>query len=315
MKLSIIIPVYNAEKYLHKCLQSVVLQDLEQNFEVILINDGSTDKSLQIAQSFQGQISNYHIFTHKNQGEAISRNIALHMAKGEYVTFLDSDDYYEESCLAKALATIEQDDLDILYLRLKQVDESGNFLQHYADMGLPGKVRCGLRHDRRPFPATVYRKTLIGTTTFPLGIIVGPDSVFNAIVQSKAQRVSFTNKSVYNYTYRTDSLSKQGQSAKAFEGFMRAIREIHTYQQTDCNEIQDAKNYFDKVYEIFVTRIIELNIMPNWSKDNYHQLLTILKELHLIYILDLFASKYPYVNISFLFFKGYQKYQKLKSII
>lgn len=315
MKLSIIIPVYNAEKYLHKCLKSIVSQQLQHTFEVILINDGSADKSVEIAQSFHGHITNYHIITHDNQGEAVSRNIALKLAQGEYITFLDSDDYYEDHCLKTALAIIDQNDLDILYLRLKQVDERGFFLQYYADLGLTPQVLTGLQHDRRPFPATVYRRSLIGATTFPVGIIVGPDSVFNAMVQSKARKVSFTNDAIYNYTYRTDSLSKQGSSQKAFDGFMNAIREIHAYQQLEFEDMTGAKNYFDKVYEIFVTRIIELNVMSQWNNSNYQQLITILKDLNLLYILDLFASKYPYVNNSFLLFKVYQKYLKLKSKI
>lgn len=316
MKLSIIIPVYNAEKYLYKCLQSIVLQNIKsQDFEVVLINDGSTDKSLKIAESFFGVIDNLRIITQLNQGEAVSRNNALKVSHGEYITFLDSDDYYENNALSTALDIISLNDLDILYLRLKQVDEQGNFRGFVYDLMNEGAVSFGLLYDRRPFPATVYRKKIIGDITFPHGILVGPDSVFNALVQSRADRVSFTKKAIYNYTYRADSLSKQGYTEKAFHGFMTAIRELQTCQAMNISENDAAIPYFENMYTVFVTRVLELNIIPEWNRGNYDELLNVLEELNLMYILDRLSDKYLYVASSFRKFKAYQQYLRFKSTI
>lgn len=316
MRLSIIIPVYNSEKHLTRCLKSICNQDVAKDqYEVVVINDGSTDHSLKIAQSFQDKIANLYIITHKNQGEAVSRNAALKLAKGDYVTFLDSDDYYEEDCLKNALAVVDHNDLDILYLRLRQVDESGRFLRYIADLGLEGQVISGLQHGRRPFPATVYRREIIGDLRFPLGIIVGPDSVFNALVQSKAQKVSFTKAAVYNYTYRTDSLSKQGYSEKAYHGFMKAIKELRNFEQLHFVNDETARLFFEKIYTVFVTRIIELSIMPSWDMQRYDHLLTLLSEEKLLYILDSMAEKYRFINTSFVKFKSWQKYLNFKTQI
>ena len=93
MKLSIIIPVYYAEQYLKKCLESVFQQNLKlEDFEVICINDGSIDKTQQILEEFQKKYTNIILESQENFGEAISRNKAIFLSKGEYITFLDSDD-------------------------------------------------------------------------------------------------------------------------------------------------------------------------------------------------------------------------------
>lgn len=313
MKLSIIIPVYNAEQFLTKCLESICHQELDPSeYEVVLINDGSTDRSLNLAEDFRLKIKNFTIVTHENQGEAASRNIALQIAKGEYITFLDSDDYYEDKALSVALELIARDHLDILYLRLRQVDENGGFLGYVHDLPDAGVVSRGLDSYRRPFPATVYRRVLIGDIIFPAGIIVGPDSVFNAMVHAKAERVSFTREAAYNYTYRPDSLSKQGYTQKGFIGFMKALSLIHTYQQ-QYFEKPDAENYFDRLYEIFVTRILELNVMPEWNRDRYNGMVKLLEEKDLRYILTKLAVKYPYADTSYPKFKAYQQYLALKS--
>ena len=316
MKLSIIIPVYNAEKYLTKCLDSISKQNLDQDiYEVIVINDGSTDHSLKIAESFKHQIFNYIIITHSNQGEAPSRNKALKVARGEYITFLDSDDFYEDGALSYALERVARDDLDILYLRLKQVNEKGEFIGFVHDLREENNAERGVHFTRRPFPATVYGRKIIGDIIFPTGILIGPDSVFNAMVQSKAERVSFTTKAIYNYTYRSDSLSKQGQSPKAFAGFLHAIEQLYAFQQKNFAGGGGTKDYFDNVYEIFVTRILELNVMPTWSEDNYNQVIELLEEKNLLYILGRFSKKYPFVASSFTKFKMYQQYLLLKSKI
>lgn len=315
MKLSLIVPVYNAEKYIHKCLESIIFQQLDEKMlEVIVINDGSTDRSLEIAESFQQKINNYTIISHENQGESASRNLALSLATGQFITFLDSDDFYETNTLNTALEIIERDDLDILYLRLKQVDENGSFIQFVFDLQNEEVSAQGLEYDRRPFPATIYRREIIGNITFPLGILVGPDSVFNAMVQAKAARVSFTRKAVYNYTYRSDSLSKQGNSDKAFQGFIKAVADLRTFQNENFKNNKTATKYFEKVYEIFITRIIELNILPTLNREKYNLMVSTLKANHLSYILKRFETKYPGISTYYLL-AMFQKYLNFKSTI
>ena len=96
MKLSIIVPVYNVADYLPKCLDSLLVQDLSQNeYEIIVVNDGSTDNSGKIAEEYSKTYSNIILINQENQGLSGARNTGIQNAKGEYVQFVDSDDYLE----------------------------------------------------------------------------------------------------------------------------------------------------------------------------------------------------------------------------
>ncbi len=326
MKLSIIIPVYNAEQYLKKCLESVFQQNLKlEDFEVICINDGSTDKTQQILEEFQKKYANIILENQENFGEAISRNKAIFLSKGEYITFLDSDDYYDALTLSKALQIIASQNLDILYLKMNHISEDYQFIQSLPNLS-ENEILSGLKHERRPFPATIYKKSVIGEIQFPLNIIVGPDSVFNALVQSKAKRVSFSSDLVYNYLVRPNSLSKKAITEEGYQGFINAITILDEYKNQHFSpENKEAQQYFDKVILVFVTRIVELHILPNLYQPKYKELKKLLSEKGYWHLAKTIAEKYPYFDTSFskmarhqkkLIFKTkvYQLLQKIKKL-
>lgn len=115
MKLSIIIPVYNTEKYLQDCITSLFDQNLlQEEFEIILINDGSTDGSLSICNKLAEKHENIRVFSQKNQGQSSARNIGLKKARGRYIYLIDSDDYLNSGYLGNLLKIIEKDNLDFL---------------------------------------------------------------------------------------------------------------------------------------------------------------------------------------------------------
>lgn len=115
MKLSIIIPVYNTEKYLENCVTSLFDQQLPyDSFEIILINDGSTDGSLSICNQLAKKHKNIRVFQQKNRGQSAARNVGLKNAVGKYVYFIDSDDYLNSGYLESLLKIIEKDGLDFL---------------------------------------------------------------------------------------------------------------------------------------------------------------------------------------------------------
>ena len=308
MKLSIIIPVYNAEQYLKKCLESVFQQNLKlEDFEVICINDGSTDKTQQILEEFQKKYTNIILENQENFGEAISRNKAIFLSKGEYITFLDSDDYYDALTLSKALQIIASQNLDILYLKMNHISEDYQFIQSLPNLS-ENEILSGLKHERRPFPATIYKKSVIGEIQFPLNIIVGPDSVFNALVQSKAKRVSFSSDLVYNYLVRPNSLSKKAITEEGYQGFINAIHILDEYKNQHFSpENKEAQQYFDKVILVFVTRIVELHILPNLYQPKYKELKKLLSEKGYWHLAKTIAEKYPYFDTSFSKMARHQK--------
>ena len=94
IEISIIIPVYNVEKYLRQCVDSVLNQTFKERIEIILVNDGSTDNSEQIVREYEKQYPEVvRVISQKNQGLSATRNVALNIAQGKFLVFIDSDDY------------------------------------------------------------------------------------------------------------------------------------------------------------------------------------------------------------------------------
>lgn len=115
MRLSIIIPVYNVEKYIAKCLDSILDQNLPaKEYEIIIVNDGSTDGSLRVIKNYAKVNETIKVFDKENGGAGSARNYGVHYARGNYIYFIDPDDYLTSTCLNKMLDTCEDYNLDIL---------------------------------------------------------------------------------------------------------------------------------------------------------------------------------------------------------
>ena len=129
-KFSIVIPVYNVEDYIERCLESIKKQTFK-DYEVIVVNDGTKDNSMEIVKKYS-----YTIINQKNQGLSMARNNAVKKAKGEYLIFLDSDDYWDKDLLNEINKSLDNDP-DLVRFQIKQVDEKGNFI-YYNEEGFKG---------------------------------------------------------------------------------------------------------------------------------------------------------------------------------
>ena len=124
MKLSIVIPCYNMQEYLPACLNSLVEQDISSNdLQIILVNDGSIDQTLQIAQNYAEKYNNIIVIDKVNNGVGAARNTGLDHATGTYIYFLDPDDYIASNCLTPLLKLIELNNLDILSFKSTPVKQ------------------------------------------------------------------------------------------------------------------------------------------------------------------------------------------------
>jgi glycosyltransferase involved in cell wall biosynthesis len=126
-KLTIIVPVYNVEKYLGKCLDSLLDQDIPyKDYEIIIVNDGSNDSSLEVAKSYLNIFEDFiYLFTQENKGVGAARNVGIRQANGKYLFFIDSDDYIRPNCLRNLLNCAENEDLDILRYNYVAVRDNG----------------------------------------------------------------------------------------------------------------------------------------------------------------------------------------------
>ena len=109
MKLTIVIPAYKVEKYIAKCIQSCLNQDVpEKEYEIVVVNDGTPDKSAIIAKEFAAKHANIKVIDQDNQGLSVARNTGIHYSKGDYIWFVDSDDYIADNCLARIIHLIRK---------------------------------------------------------------------------------------------------------------------------------------------------------------------------------------------------------------
>ena len=127
--ISVIIPIFNAEKYLSKCLNSIIRQTFE-NIEIICVNDGSTDNSLNILNKYSKKDDRIKVFSIENHGQGFARNLGLSKANGEYISFIDADDWIEKDSFIMLYEKLKLFDLDILFFQMvNYINSTGELVE------------------------------------------------------------------------------------------------------------------------------------------------------------------------------------------
>lgn len=220
INLSIIIPVYNVERYLAKCLDSILVGNAFTG-QVVCINDGSTDNSAAIIEEYTKQYPNVEIITQVNSGLSAARNAGIKAAKGDYICFLDSDDYWEPNVLGGLKQQVEWEKLDVLRFDYQNVNETyevfnPNKSPRYVDA--KSEVVDGVTYLNTRMGYACYavmyimRKSIV--PSFTEGIHF-EDVDWLPRMMLKAKRVNSTTTIVYNYLVRQGSITKtQGNKDK-----------------------------------------------------------------------------------------------------
>ena len=234
-KISVIVPVYNCEKYIERCLRSIVSQTFT-DFEVIVVNDGSQDKSQEICERLALEDARIRVYYKENGGSNSARKYGVDKAVGDYIRFVDSDDTIPDNSLALMLekATIHQ--LDIVQGANFYEDSKGNktisFLGKeglFTNIEFIGMV---LRAQINTGPcASLYRKELFNDNTFnlPKDVKLNEDKYMNVCLGIQAQKVGLFNDAIiYNYFQNTASTTQSYQftSTKPFEHLYERIETV-----------------------------------------------------------------------------------------
>ena len=228
-KVSVIIPVYNTEKYLRECLDSVVNQTL-RDIEIICVDDGSTDGSLEILHEYAAKDSRFSVFSQENSGQSVARNVAMKCAHGKYFFFLDSDDYLETVALERMAVLADAEELDVVVCGRTIHYERDDLLRE-----LPPKteertpVQSGIAYmreakNRRYYSTTATTKLVLRELvenygiSFPEGMI-HEDALFIFLVFMAASRVVQIPDELYGRRIREGSTMTTPVSHKNVHGY------------------------------------------------------------------------------------------------
>lgn len=208
--ISVIVPVYNVEKYLERCVKSIVAQTYT-DLEILLIDDGSTDKSGKMCDDFQQTDSRIKAFHKQNGGLSDTRNYGIEHSAGEFISFVDSDDYIDEKMLETLHRLITENDADLAVCSAMDVFEGKEVTQvkeiKEFNLNKVESYKYMLRGDGIPSACNkLYKRQTVGDVRFPVGKLY-EDGFFTPQILKKVEKTAVTSKPMYYYFRRADSIT------------------------------------------------------------------------------------------------------------
>ena len=207
MKLSVIVPVYKAEKYLRECADSILHQTMD-DLELILINDGSPDDSQRIINEYVSAFpEKVRSLTIDNGGQGRARNFGIDMAKGEYLSFIDSDDYLEKNAFELMLEAAEKENADIVVCDMEKRWDDGR--REYVKAALQEHPLASAGSSSNK----IFRRSLVGDIRFPVGLWY-EDFEFSAKLLMLSKKTVFVPQPLYIYRCGQESTMNNNNSPK-----------------------------------------------------------------------------------------------------
>lgn len=257
---SIIVPIYNSDKYLTRCLNSIREQQYKR-IEVIMVDDGSTDNSPVIAQQFQKKDSRFHYYRQNNSGPASARNLGIRVCTGEYICFIDSDDVLLPHYFNKISQRLKTDALDVLEINAFYQNENSNNLRKYLHFSYRNKVSDGVEYlshflDENhyfnvvPWTKVLNRKFVLTHHLF-FENVYAEDELWARTVFIYASRVMFLDECLYLQYRRLSSQSKK---------------------KCDESNVKDQKATYYKLAQLYKTHVKrknQLNILLDELSHNF----------------------------------------------
>lgn len=262
-KISVIVPIYNVEEYLEECLNSIVNQTYK-NLEIILVNDGSKDKSIDIVNKYSKKDGRIRVLNKYNGGLSSARNEGLLNATGEYIFHVDGDDFIDINSCEKLIKKAVEDDLDIVIGDIKifskneeriwqdnqmasdEVIDGKSYLKKYYFLGKGTNSVCN----------KLIRKELynVGEISHPLTISLGEDGATLPKLILKAKKIGKIESSIYNYRHNVESMTKKRN--KKIREYKEAFEIVKEYFYKN-----EEKKLFDKYSTIFKFNLYYAEVM------------------------------------------------------
>lgn len=275
--ISVIVPVYNVEKYIKKCLDSIIAQTYT-NLEIILIDDGSKDDSGKICDEYAKKDNRIVIIHKRNCGVSASRNSGLKMSRGQYISFIDADDWIELNYYEKMMQICINQKTDIVQCSYNRVSENkkeeiklkkGIYdSKEYLIMSLSPQTAIGFCHMK------VYNKHILRDILFDEDLMVGEDALFNERIAKNTIKISIIEDTLYNYRINQQSVTKKYDESysKKYEYSMEKNKKYILSNYSDKEVSQALYNYI-----AFHTLLISTNYCCNKVNKNKIKSLKIMR--------------------------------------
>ncbi len=265
-ELSIIVPVYNAEKYLHSCMDSIIMQTFT-DWELILVDDGSSDGSGKICDAYAAEDSRIRVLHQNNGGACAARNIALDMVRGQYLTFVDSDDEYGTCTTLEVNVQKLKQDSSISVLQFPYVYVEGDRKRQYSHKNM---VLCSktdvyehfLLEDIRGYLWNkIFKASLFDDIRFPSDISLAEDMYVLQDILDKIDCFCFSEEGQYLYYRREGSITVSKTKAKesdAFMTFRRMLAKSRQYPDAD-------KAAFSCFFFTTLSQLLQIYALWGWD--------------------------------------------------
>ena len=282
--ISIIVPVYNCAPFLDECINSVLKQTYP-NFELILINDGSTDNSLEIITQYEKSDQRVNVITKENSGVSDTRNLGISLAKGSYICFIDADDWVESDYLSSFLKYAENDKLIIQHIK--------------RGSSIVGNFKYGIYHTKTDYNKLFLNNQLLYhggpvSKLFSRNIIIqnkilfnpklsyGEDLMFFLHYLDGVDEVEIIDSCSYNYRYNSNSLSTKKHTFDSLFSFFLEINGFFTHKNIKENNFK--KYIFSSISDVVETSIDHGIIDDDNIKKRKENLNLLRNELNISYL-------------------------------
>lgn len=263
---SIIVPIYKVEKYLRQCIESIIEQT-HKNIEILLIDDGSPDTSLQICEEYAKKDSRIKVFSKPNGGLSDARNYGLERCKGKYIAFIDSDDYVHKEYIQELLKKCIETKSDIAMCGIKRVDDNGQELEEIEITDKQIQTGKEMILEINDYSTTnvvawnkLYKRHLFNNIEYPKGKLHEDEFTTHKLLYN-ANQIAITQEKLYFYRYNANSIMNSSLSIKRLH-ILEALEDRLKYFKTNNEE-----EIYNNTIIRYIDTIIYLYNISNAKKD------------------------------------------------
>lgn len=268
-KLTVMIPVYNVEGYLRKCLDSVIYPQLD-DYEIVIVNDGSTDSSGNICAEYAAQYPTLiRVITTENGGLGKARDVGIDAARGEYILFIDSDDYLAENALPEMLEYLRQD-FDMLFFDIRSVNESGKLLKYIHGCAIEGEFTLDsypeLLFEMPSAWNKIYRRSLFTDNGIYYPARVWYEDMYvTPHLYAKCAKMLSVHKPWHNYLQRAGSITNNSNTQRNLEIIPAVNAMLDAYRAEGLFEKYKDQLEYAAFYNQVLTSCTRVNLADRKS--------------------------------------------------